>query len=414
MNLLYNTGIALYSAAAHIAALRSPKVKEMIAGQRQAVATILRARQTVAPDGFDLWMHVASLGEFEQGRPLLERLRRERPDMRILLSFFSPSGYRVRHNFDKVDAVVYLPMDTPANARRFIEAAAPKMAIFVKYEFWGNYLQQLHRRHVPTYSISAIFRPGQRFFHPVGRLSGNVLQYFTHIYVQDDASANLLRGIGIDCVTVAGDTRFDRVTDIQRTVRTIPEAEALTADAPFTIVAGSSWPPDEDLFIPWVMAHPDVRLIIAPHEFDSERLQRLLARFSGSACLLSDAQKHGLPAGCRCLIIDCFGLLSSLYRYGSAAYVGGGFGVGIHNINEAAVYSIPVAFGPNHHKFKEAADLIACGGAFEVTDAASLTAVLDRLHTDTAARATAGTAAGDYIRRNIGATDRIFSDLFAH
>lgn len=414
MNLLYNIGIAFYNAAAHIAALRSPKVKEMLEGERQAVTQILQARQTVAPDGFDVWIHVASLGEFEQGRPLIERLKRECPDKRILLSFFSPSGYRVRHNYDKVDAVVYLPMDTPANARRFIDAAAPKMAIFVKYEFWSNYLRMLHSRQIPTYSISAIFRPGQRFFRPAGRLLGNVLQYFTHIYVQDEASAQLLRGIGIDSVTVAGDTRFDRVTDIQRTVRSIPEAEALTAAEPFTIVAGSTWPPDEDILIPWVNTHDDVRLIIAPHEFNHDRLQRLLQRFNGNACLLSEAQKHGLPSQCRCLIIDCFGLLSSLYRYGSMAYVGGGFGVGIHNINEAAVYGIPVAFGPNHHKFKEAADLIACGGAFEITDRQSADAVLDSLHTNTTARSAAGTAAGNYIRRNIGATDRLFSDLFHH
>ena len=412
MNLLYNAGIALYKAATHIVAIRSPKVKEMLEGERMAITKIRQARNTIAPNGFDLWIHAASLGEFEQGRPLIERLRRERPEMRILLSFFSPSGYRVRYNYDKVDLVVYLPLDTASAARRFIEAAAPKMAIFVKYEFWGNYLQQLHRCHVPTYSISAIFRPGQRFFRPIGRLSGNVLQYFTHIYVQDEASANLLHGIGIDAVTVAGDTRFDRVTDIQRTVRSIPEAEALTANKPFTIVAGSSWPPDEDLFIPWVLTHKDVRLIIAPHEFNQARLQQMLQRLGSCACLLSHAQKSGLPADCRCLIIDCFGLLSSLYRYGSMAYIGGGFGVGIHNINEAAVYGIPVVFGPNHHKFKEAADMIACGGAFEVTDAKTVNAVLNRLHSDAEARAAAGTAAGDYIRRNIGATDRIYSDLF--
>lgn len=369
MNPLYNIGISLYGAAARLASLQSKKVSDMIAGQRATLNTLESERLTKAPDGYDVWIHAASLGEFEQGRPLIERLRREHPEKKILLTFFSPSGYNVRRNYDRVDTVAYLPFDTPAKVKRFLDAAKPKMAIFVKYEFWGNYLEQLHRRGIPTYLISSIFRPSQRFFRPGGEWARNMLRKFNHLYLQDEASRKLLAGIGIENTTVAGDTRFDRVTDIMRMAKEVKIAGKFTENAKFTLIAGSSWPADEDIYIPWIKANPQVKAIIAPHEFDKERLGLLRKRFAGKAVLLSELQfPSDLNGDEQVLIIDCFGLLSSLYNYGSVAYIGGGFGAGIHNINEAAVFGIPVVFGPRHHKFKEASDLIACGGGFEINN----------------------------------------------
>lgn len=413
MNPLYNIGISLYGAAARLASLQSKKVSDMIAGQRATLNTLESERLTKAPDGYDVWIHAASLGEFEQGRPLIERLRREHPEKKILLTFFSPSGYNVRRNYDRVDTVAYLPFDTPAKVKRFLDAAKPKMAIFVKYEFWGNYLEQLHRRGIPTYLISSIFRPSQRFFRPGGEWARNMLRKFNHLYLQDEASRKLLAGIGIENTTVAGDTRFDRVTDIMRMAKEVKIAGKFTENAKFTLIAGSSWPADEDIYIPWIKANPQVKAIIAPHEFDKERLGLLRKRFAGKAVLLSELQfPSDLNGDEQVLIIDCFGLLSSLYNYGSVAYIGGGFGAGIHNINEAAVFGIPVVFGPRHHKFKEASDLIACGGGFEINNREECTRVLDNMLNNPDARHSAGEAAADYIRHSIGATDLIYDDLF--
>ena len=414
MSLLYNAGIYLFKAAVGIASLRSAKIKEMRAGELLTLAQLSDCRRRVAPEGFDVWIHAASLGEFEQGRPLIERIKRENPKATILLTFFSPSGYRVRRDYKGVDAVYYLPLDTPGEVRRFLDAAAPHKIFFVKYEFWGNYLGELHRRGVPTYIISAIFRRRQRFFRFGGGVFRRMLRCFDRIYVQDENSRLLLESIGITNVTVAGDTRFDRVTDIRRNLPTLPEAvKRFAAEGDFTLVAGSTWPPDEALIFPWMKRHEGARLIIAPHEFDDRRIADIIAALGCNAVRLSDITAgRPLPADCRAIVVDCFGLLSALYSTGSAAYVGGGFGVGIHNINEAAVYGIPVAFGPNHSKFKEASDLIAAGGGFEIADSAAFEATMTRMLSDNAARAAAGKSAGDYIASHIGATDIIYNDIF--
>lgn len=415
MNPLYNTAIALFGAGLKLASMRSEKISEMLRGQRQTLASLEQIRRKVAPKGFDVWFHAASLGEFEQGRPLIERLRREQPQLKILLSFFSPSGYRVRCNYEGADAVVYLPLDTVSNVRAFINAAAPQRAFFIKYEFWGNYLQELHRRSIPTYIISAIFRPGQRFFRPAGGMWRRMLGHFDHLYVQDDASRDLLADIGINNVTVAGDTRFDRVTDIMNTLKPLPSVVAKLADSDeFTLVCGSTWQPDEDLIIPWFKKYPQMRLILAPHEFNRQRVDALLDRLGRSeACRLSSFKDNDdLPEGCRAMVIDSFGLLSSLYSVADAAYVGGGFGAGIHNINEAAVYGIPVVFGPKYQKFREAFDLIAAGGAYSVADKNSFESIMDRLLVNSPVRKAAGEAAGKYIARSIGATDIIYNDIF--
>lgn len=435
MNPLYNLGIHTMSGACRLAGLRSPKIADMLVGQRQ---TFDKLRQS--KPGYDLWVHAASLGEFEQARPVIEAFKAARPDARVLVSFFSPSGYKVRCNYPLADCVVYLPFDTPRKVRRFLDLARPEVAVFVKYEFWGNYLTQLERRGIPSYLISSIFRPSQAFFKPWGMTFRRMLRCYSHIFVQDDPSAKLLASIGIDNVTVAGDTRFDRVADIVKAAKRVPALEKWLAasDGPdasdasessessessegsnhtnssddnFTLVVGSSWQQDEALYIPWLNAHPDVRAIIAPHEFDSARIDALRHAFNAKVTLWSETDNGSkdIPADTKILIIDCIGMLSRLYRYGDAALIGGGLGAGIHNINEAAAYSIPVAFGPNHRKFKEALDLIGMSGApaQSYSDAATLCTILDGWLADAEARRRAGKVAGAYISAHTGATERI-------
>lgn len=409
MNILYNMGIALYGFAARMAAKRSDKVRKMIDGQNDAINYLHRV---IDHNSTYIWMHVSSLGEFEQGRPLLEMIKREMPSRKILLTFFSPSGYEVRKNYEGVDAVCYLPFDLPGNVKRFLDAVNVDMAIFVKYEFWGNYLQELHRRNIPTYQISSIFRPTQSFFKWWGGMFRGMLKNYTHIYVQDEQSRQLLEKINVTNVTIAGDTRFDRVTDIMRLTTELPLIEQFKKGANYTIIVGSSWEADEDIYSKWVNQRKDVKVIIAPHKFDEQRLSQLLENFE-NAVLLSQYRDNadGIEKA-KCLIVDCFGLLSSIYRYGDIAYIGGGFGAGIHNINEAAVYNMPVVFGPKFQKFKEANDLVARKGAFVVNNECELAEIFTTLTTDSEKLNTASKIAGDYIQENLGATQRIYNELF--
>lgn len=422
MNPLYNTGIRLYGGAVRLlGSFGHRKAGLMSRGQRSTMEA-LRRFDAESPEGAErIWIHAASLGEFEQGRPLIEWLRRERPGVRILLSFFSPSGYEVRKNYAAADCVVYLPFDTPHAAREFVSVARPSMAVFVKYEFWGNYLTALSRAGVPVYIISAIFRDGQIFFRPYGGMFRRMLGCFTRLFVQDEKSRTLLQGIGVEPerITVAGDTRFDRVTDTLRAAREVPEVEqwldATGGRDRFTIVAGSSWGPDEDVYFPWLGAHPEVRAVIAPHEFDASRLEAMRNRLGADVTLLHSELKDASPeriAAARYLIIDCFGLLASLYRFATMAYVGGGFGVGIHSVTEAAVFSVPVVFGPNYGKFREARDLIAAAGAFSVDSPRTFDTIATRMLKDTRRRDEAGKAAGKYIADNVGATDTITRIIF--
>ncbi len=421
MSLLYNTGIRLYTLAVRIASLRNPKAKKMIKGRGNVISRLKRLKREQGIDGFDIWFHTSSLGEFEQARPMIERIREQQPDKKLLLTFFSPSGYEVRKNYDKVDAVTYLPFDTPRRVKRFLNTVNPKMAIFVKYEFWGNYLAQLKKRGVTTISIDAIFRSKQRFFRKWGGLFRNMLRCFDHMFVQDERSRQLLSKIGIHDVTVTGDTRFDRVTDIMKGTVQFPIIEEWIAGekqrgAKYVIIAGSSWQPDEECYTNYINGHPNMLCIVAPHEFNEIRLTRIANGFTCQSMLYSEAEKRGsIPAGTQVIIVDSFGKLSSLYRYGDVALIGGGFGAGIHNINEAAVYGMPVLFGPKHEKFKEAADLIECGGAFEYDSESRLFKVMDRLLSSKGSDkrlAQASRAASNYIKSNLGATDRIYSYLF--
>lgn len=406
---LYGFAIRTYATGIRIAALKNPKARLLVAGHKR-IWTDLKGK--IEPGSRYIWIHTSSLGEFEQGRPLIEKIKRERPEYKILLSFFSPSGYEVRKNYPEADVVVYLPFDTRRNIRRFINLVNPTMAIFVKYEFWLNCLKELNSRAIPTYLISAPFRSSQFFFKRNGGWYRSWLKYFTHLYVQDSGSSRLLASIGIDNTTVAGDTRFDRVVDILKAGRKLPVLEDFRKEGKFIMMAGSSWPEDESVYFEWLHKNRDINAVIAPHEFDSERIAKLKAQFPGELVCWSELHDSCVPSECRILVMDCFGLLSSAYRYADMVYVGGGFGAGLHNINEAAVYGVPVLFGPNNHKFIEAQEIQTAGGGFEVKSAGEFAHIADLLMSDYDKRQHAGQNAGDYIRSKLGATNLIFNDLF--
>lgn len=400
--------------AARVAAMRGGKARLFVDGRKDALAALAAVTAARAPQGYDLWVHAASLGEFEQARPIIEAVKSARPDTKILLTFFSSSGYTVRKDYPLATAVVYLPEDTAANAAEFLDIARPRKAVFVKYEFWINFLTALSARHIPVYLVSAIFRPGQIFFKPWGGIFRKALHCYSHIFVQTPESARLLQGIGVTGVTVAGDTRIDRVYDIMQGGKRFEGVEKWLEATPFTVVAGSSWPADEDVYLPWLNAHPEVKAIIAPHEFDARRLEALQQKIKAPSVLWSRCNDGtDIPADAQVLVVDSFGKLSSIYRYASVAIVGGGLGAGIHNINEAAVYGIPVIFGPNNRKFREARDLKTLGGGSEYTSAASAAQLLENFRTDSAARERAGACSAQYIADNRGATALILKELLS-
>ena len=405
MHFIYNLGITLYGVAIALASLFSNKARLRYAGGRAAVDEMRRRR---TPGERYIWFHAASLGEFEQGRALMERLRASHPEYKIALTFFSPSGYEVRKGYAGADVVTYLPLDRPRNVRAFLDALQPEMAVFVKYEYWGNFLFSLKERGVRTYVVSAIFRPDQVFFRPYGGLFVRMLGCFTKIYVQDERSRQLLSGVGIESVEVTGDTRFDRVADIVRRAEELPVAAAFAGEGRPVVVAGSTWPQDEELLARFISVNKDhLRMIIVPHEVSPSRISELCSRLRCSFALYTQTTPE--EAGkADCLVVDTVGILSSLYRYGRVAYVGGGFGAGIHNTLEAAVWGIPVVWGPNYHKFQEAEGLAACGGGCAVASYRQMEDALNRLLTDSAA----GASAGEYVRSKTGATDKILAELF--
>ena len=403
---MYNIAISVYQFAVKVAALFSSKPAKMVKGHRE-VFDLLRSR--IDRNARYIWVHAASLGEFEQGRPLIERIRRDYPQYKILQTFFSPSGYEVRKNYEGADVVCYLPFDTPRNVEKFIELARPCMAFFIKYEFWQNYLNALSKKGIPVYSVSSIFRPGQIFFRWYGKDYRKVLKTFTHLFVQDEASKQLLSGVGVNQVTVVGDTRFDRVLDIFAAAKELPLVERFKGGA-LTFVAGSSWGPDEDIFIRYFNAHPEVKLVIAPHVVDEAHLQEIATKLQRPCVRYTQATEADV-AGAGCMLIDCYGLLSSIYRYGEISYVGGGFGVGIHNVLEAAVYGIPVIFGPNNRKFREARHLLKQQGGFEINGYEEFERLMDRFLTDEAYLKASGKAAGDYVKHNAGALEKIMEGV---
>ena len=403
---MYNLVIYLYLLGVAVYSLFNEKVRKMWRGEREAFSIL---KQKVDPSAKYVWFHAASLGEFEQGRPIMEQLRREHPEYKILLTFFSPSGYEVRKNYDGADIITYLPLDTITNARRFLRTVRPVMAFFIKYEFWYNYLHILKHRHVPVYSVSSIFRPDQVFFKWYGRQYGRVLKCFTHFFVQNEQSRELLAKIGITDVTITGDTRFDRVLQIKEQAKQLSVVEQFVADAPKVFVAGSSWPPDEDIFIRYFKEHPEWKLVIAPHVIGEDHLQQIEQKLE-SRKTIRYTKADGGAGDASVLIIDCFGLLSSIYRYATVCYVGGGFGVSIHNTVEAAVWGKPVIFGPENQKFQEAQELKACGGGIEIKNYEDFERIMDGLTADALAKA--GRAAGDYVQGKAGSTQQILRYIF--
>lgn len=391
-----------------IASLFNKKVKKMWAGERQAVKVL---KEKVDPEARYIWFHAASLGEFEQGRPLIEHLRETHPEYKILLTFFSPSGYEVRKNYEGADIICYLPLDTIRNARRFLRAVKPVMAFFIKYEFWYNYLHILQHRGVPTYSVSSIFRPDQIFFQWYGRQYGRVLKCFTHFFVQNMESKALLAKLGITDVDVVGDTRFDRVLQIKEASKQLPIVEQFTAHAQKVFVAGSSWLPDEEIFIRYFDIHKDWKVIIAPHVISDEHLSQIFELLKGRRVVRYTEATEENVKDAEVLIIDCFGLLSSIYHYGTVSYVGGGFGVGIHNVLEAAVWDIPVVFGPNNKHFQEAQGLMLVQGGFEIKDYQSFRDLMMRFETDASFLQNAGEKAGAFVKSRAGATAKVMENV---
>lgn len=405
---MYNIVIYIYLIGVAIASCFNKKVKKMWAGERQALKVL---REKVDPNARYIWFHAASLGEFEQGRPLMEYLRKTHPEYKILLTFFSPSGYEVRKNYEGADIICYLPLDTIRNARRFLRAIKPVMAFFIKYEFWYNYLHILQHRGVPTYSVSSIFRPDQIFFQWYGRQYGRVLKCFTHFFVQNIESKNLLAKLDIHDVEVVGDTRFDRVLQIKEASKQLPLVEKFTENTSKVFIAGSSWLPDEEVFLKYFNLHKDWKLIVAPHVIGEDHLAQIFELLKGRRMVRYTEATEENVKDAEVLIIDCFGLLSSIYHYGTISYVGGGFGVGIHNVLEAAVWDIPVIFGPNNKRFQEAQGLIMAGGGFEINDYQSFRDLMMRFETDEMFLQTSKKHAGEFVKGRAGATEKIMGSL---
>jgi len=408
MTFIYHILIRLYQAAISTASvLGNHKAKLWIGGRKDIFKKLQSA---LKQDEKRIWVHAASLGEFEQGRPLIEKIKEQHPEYKIILTFFSPSGYEVRKNYTGADYIFYLPMDIPANAKRFIDLVKPEKVLFIKYEFWFNYLSILKKRNIPVYLCSAIFRENQLFFKWYGGWYRNILSMFSHFFVQTDKSKELLDSIGFTNVSVTGDTRFDRVYAIASNAREINEVAAFVGSHQ-CLIAGSTWEPDEDLLAAYINEKDaPVKYIIAPHEIHLSHIERL-EKSIGKQVVRFSAWKQNPAGNPDVLIIDNIGMLSSLYRYGQIAYIGGGFGKGIHNTLEAATFGLPILFGPNYNKFQEAKDLIAFGGAFSITCQNELSHKLDELFSNPAALKNAQKVAGEYVKNNIGATDLICAHI---
>lgn len=405
---MYNFIMHAVQTGVRIAALFDGKVRKMWHGEQAALDVL---RKQVDPQAHYIWFHAASLGEFEQGRPLMEAIRQRFPEYKILLTFFSPSGYEVRKDYKGADIVTYLPIDTVGNARRFLRTVKPVMTFFIKYEFWYNYLHIMRHRNVPTYSVSSIFRPEQIFFRSYGRQYGRVLRCFTRFFVQNEESKKLLGGIGINDVDVVGDTRFDRVLQVRDAGKRLPIVENFAGSSQRVFVAGSSWLPDEEIFLHYLNAHKDWKIIIAPHVIKEEHLAQIETLLKGRKVVRYTQTTEESAAQAEVLIIDCFGLLSSVYHYGHVAYVGGGFGVGIHNVLEAAVWGMPVIFGPNNKHFQEAQGLMQAGGGFEIADQASFDHLMERLAGDPRLLQKSADKAAAFVERLTGATQKVLDTI---
>jgi len=404
----YTLGIYLYGLALRFAAWFHPKAGKWVKGRQNWVEQHRKLSAALPKDRPLFWFHCASLGEFEQGRPLIERLKQRPQPPVILLTFYSPSGYEIRQNYPQADAVAYLPLDTPAQAKAFVALWKPKLAVFVKYEFWFNILQELQNQNIPTLLVSGLFRPDQLFFKPYGRTFRRTLKGFSHLFIQNEASGQVLSGAGIHQYTVAGDTRIDRVQSIAQQATEIPVAAGFCQSAPI-LVAGSSWPEDEACLLPFLNTElpPDWKVIIAPHEITEGHLKNIEQQLSLPSIRFSKAENSpGQLTAARVLLIDNIGMLSALYQYGRIAYIGGGFKTGLHNTLEPIAFGLPVLFGPKYHKFEEACYLVREGGGFAITQKDDLSRAFQQLQ-QPEAYADAAAKALSYIKQNQGATQKV-------
>lgn len=409
MTILYLLGIRIFQILVLLASPFNSKAKLWLKGRKTIFKSL---KQNVDSNEKIYWIHCASLGEFEQGRPLIEALKNAYPQYKILLTFYSPSGYEIRKNYEHADYVYYLPLDTPLNAKHFVEMVKPQAVFFVKYEFWYFFLREINKRNIPLYLVSGIFRKNQRFFKPNGIKSRKMLKWFTHFFVQNEESKELLQSINITNVSVAGDTRFDRVYDITQKAKSLPLIESFTKDE-IVLIAGSSWKADEELLLKYFNESThQFKLIIAPHEIHKENITRIEKTISDSKKILkfSEANKTNIHKA-DVLIIDSIGILSSVYKYGNIAYIGGGFGKGIHNILEAATFGLPILFGPNYLKFKEAIELIKLKGAFTIKNYDELKSKLDSFLSNQERIKESGKISSKYVEQNRGATAHILNAI---
>jgi 3-deoxy-D-manno-octulosonic-acid transferase len=410
MRILYTFGIRIYVSAIRLAALFNRKAALWIAGRRENTSRLGKYFEGNGHPGKVIWFHCSSLGEFEQGRPVIEQIRSSFPQYRILLTFFSPSGFEIRKSYEHADLVAYLPADLPGQVSEFLAMVRPAMAFFVKYDYWFNFLAGLQKREIPVFVISALFRQDHYFFRWYGRWFFHRLDSVTWFFVQDEKSSALLRGEGKTNVSVTGDTRFDRVAEISARKKEFPLIRKFCGDGP-VLVAGSTWREDEELLLPFLIHEfGSARLIIAPHDTSPARIGEIRERINKpslnySALNPENAGSSGI------LIIDTIGILAHLYQYATVAYIGGGFGTGIHNIQEPIAFGIPVIFGPNHQKFREAVDLIRLGGAFSVQSVPELNTALTRLFSDTGQHRRCSEICRQYVAENRGATEKIISKI---
>ncbi len=399
---IYTIGIRLFTVITKIAGLFNQKAKLFTEGRKNVFNEISNC---LSPHDNPIWFHFASLGEFEQGRPVLERIKSLYPETKIVITFFSPSGYEIRKNYAGAEGVFYLPMDTPSNAKRFIEMVNPRLAIFTKYEFWFHYFNALHKKNIPLYLISSIFRSNQPFFKWYGGFNRKMLKFITHFFVQNQESATLLKSININNVSISGDTRFDRVYENAISPKKIKEIELFSANYPI-FIAGSTWLPDEKLIASLAEIYPDWKFIIAPHEVDDAHIREIEGIFP-NALKFSALSSQFAENPSQILIIDNIGMLSSLYQYAKIGYIGGGFGVGIHNTLEAAAFGLPVIFGPKYDKFQEAKDLITIGSAKSVNTVEELLTAFAYFKSNEKASADAKA----FIAKKKGATEMIINEI---
>lgn len=403
MLLLYTLSIHIYHFLIRISSLFNAKAKLWVEGRRNIFD---RLQSEIPPDVEIAWFHCASLGEFEQGRPVIEAFRKGHPDFKILLTFFSPSGYEIRKNYEGADWIYYLPIDTPGNAKKFIQIVNPVFAVFIKYEYWFNYIKELKKNGLPLIVISAIFRPGQRFFRWWGKWQREMLREVTHFFVQNEPSELLLKNIGINQTTLSGDTRFDRVYQVAEQKKSFPLI-AKFGGGDKILLAGSTWPQDEEIIISYIQSQPQgIKFIFAPHEVHNQRVESLIGKLPDNCLRFSEANDENIDRA-KILIIDSIGILSHLYQYAAVAYIGGGFGVGIHNILEAATFGNPVVFGPNYEKFQEAKELLDLGGAFTISTDKEFQVIINKLFADDQFHKNASDIAKQYVEDKTGATKQI-------